>query len=107
MQTSQDVDMAPAEAEAVSENVKKSEELPSLLFSSISVSPVTNGSIIASNGNESEATNRNTSTEDSANDDLINAIIANAVAAVNGEVISAGAINMCPEAVVSPTEGQY
>lgn len=102
---SQDVDTAPAEAEAVSENVKKSEELPSLLFSSISVSPVTNGSIIASNGNESEATNRNTSTEDSANDDLINAIIANAVAAVNGEVISAGAINMCPEAVVSPTEG--
>lgn len=108
VQTSQDVDMAPAEAEAVSENmkVKKSEETPSPFVSSAAASPVTNGSIITSNGNESEATNRNTSAEDSTNDDLIDAIIANAVAAVNGEVISAGAINMCPEAVVSPTEGQ-
>lgn len=108
MQTSQDVDIAPAEAGAVSEMVKAKnrEETPSPFVSSAAASPVTNGSVITSNGNESEATNRNTSAEDSANDDLIDAIIANAVAAVNGEVISAGAINMCPEAVVSPTEGQ-
>lgn len=107
LQTSQDADVAPAEAEAVSENTKgKKSEETSPFVSSAAASPVTNGSIIASNGNESEATNRNTSTEDSANDDLIDAIIANAVAAVNGEVISAGAINMCPESLVSPTEGQ-
>lgn len=101
--------MAVAEAGAVSENmkVKKSEETSSPFVSSTAASPITNGSVITSNGNESEATNRNTSAEDSANDDLIDAIIANAVAAVNGEVISAGAMNMCPEAVVSPTEGQY
>lgn len=102
--------MVPTEAGAVSENVtmkEKSEETPSPSFASpIAASPVTNGSVITSNGNESETTNRNTSVEDSANDDLIDAIIANAVAAVNGEVISASAMNMCPEAVVSPTEGQ-
>ncbi|XP_063888903.1 (E3-independent) E2 ubiquitin-conjugating enzyme UBE2O-like isoform X1 [Scylla paramamosain] len=105
---SEDVEMGPTEAGAVSDNTKEkeiSEETPSPSFvSPIAASPVTNGSVITSNGNESETTNRNTSVEDSANDDLIDAIIANAVAAVNGEV-SASAMSMCPEAVVSPTEG--
>ena len=108
--TSQNVEMVPTEADAVSENVtekERDEETPSPPFvSPIAASPVTNGSVITSNGNESETTNRNTSVEDSANDDLIDAIIANAVAAVNGEVVSASAMNMCSEAVVSPTEGQ-
>lgn len=102
--------MGLTEAAAVSDNTKEkeiSEETPSPSFiSPIAASPVTNGSVVTSNGNESETTNRNTSVEDSANDDLIDAIIANAVAAVNGEV-STSVMGMCPEAVVSPTEGQY
>ncbi|KAG0729200.1 (E3-independent) E2 ubiquitin-conjugating enzyme UBE2O [Chionoecetes opilio] len=118
---SQDVSVVPAEVEVeveaeaeagavVSEGVsvkvqEQSEETPSPSFvSPTAASPVTNGSITTSNGNESETTNRNTSVEDSTNDDLIDAIIANAVAAVNGEV-SASVMKMCPEAVVSPTEG--
>lgn len=122
LKTTQDMEMVPTVASGVSENVntvtenvnikEKSEETPSPSFASpigaspLAASPVTNGSVITSNGNESETTNRNTSVEDSANDDLIDAIIANAVAAVNGEVVAASAMNMCPEAIVSPTEGE-
>ncbi|XP_069958652.1 (E3-independent) E2 ubiquitin-conjugating enzyme UBE2O isoform X5 [Cherax quadricarinatus] len=68
-------------------------------------SPTTNGSIATSNENDSDVTSKNMSVKDSTNDELIDAIVASAVAAVNGEMTSAAARTCVPEIAVSPTEG--
>nr|XP_045602327.1 (E3-independent) E2 ubiquitin-conjugating enzyme UBE2O-like isoform X6 [Procambarus clarkii] len=74
-------------------------------ISPVMTSPTTNGSLTSNNGNDCEVTNKNITASDSANDDLINAIIASAVASVNGEVTAASIKTSGREVAVSPTEG--
>ncbi|XP_042236826.1 (E3-independent) E2 ubiquitin-conjugating enzyme UBE2O-like isoform X3 [Homarus americanus] len=82
-----------------------SELSPSYISPAVTSSPTTNGSIITNNGNDSEISNRNVSSEDSRNDELVDAILASLVEAVNGEVTAAATETCGPEIAISPTEG--
>ncbi|XP_068204113.1 (E3-independent) E2 ubiquitin-conjugating enzyme UBE2O isoform X3 [Palaemon carinicauda] len=87
----------------------KSEELDKLSNCSIdlvsSVSSVANGSLSLTNGNNMDAANRNILSDEAANEALIDSIIANAVAAINGDVIVDPTSSNSLDAVLSPTEG--
>lgn len=66
-------------------------------------SPVVTDDMITSNGNSGETTDKNTFSDDAENEALIDSIIANAVAAVNGEVGSA--FTSGSDCLSSPSEG--